>query len=124
MRDRIVKGLVLGVGIVFAGLLWAILEYKGAGEVTVSPVMHAHAWPKREKPYVLLFYDPLLRWGWDEAEARAWLELLKPEVEASGLAMTPTTYVVDAVRRGKVIVGYPGYERWRQEVLSALGVDR
>lgn len=49
---------------------------------------------------------------------------MKPEVEASGLAMTPRTYVVDAVGRGKVIVGYPGYERWRQEVLSALGVGR
>lgn len=162
MGDRIVKGLVLGVGIVFAGLLWAVLGYEGAGKVTVSPVMHARAWPKRERPYVLLFYDPLcpvcrrlegdlegdgglkayvrylpaflhqgsyeawlsllLRWGWDEAEARAWLEILKPEVEASGLTMTPTVYVVDAVGREKVIVGYPGYGRWRKEVLSALGV--
>lgn len=154
--------MVLGVGIVFLGLLWAVLSHEGAMAITVSPTLHAEAWPKRDRPYLLLFYDPLcpvcrrleadiekdpavkeyiryvpaflhqgsyetwltllVEWGWEEPRARGWLERMRPEVERSGLSVTPTAHVV-GLEGERTVVGYPGYQRWRWEVLSALGVS-
>jgi len=162
MGPRVVRGFVLGLGLVSLGLLWAFLGHGPSVDLVVSSVLRDLAWPEREEPYVLLFYDPLCpvcrrlerdmeedavvrryvryvpafmhqgsyeAWlrllverGWDEGEARVWLEQMAREVEGSGLSTTPTAYVVNARGEAKTIVGYPGYRRWREEVLDGLGV--
>lgn len=55
-------------------------------------------------------------WGWNEAEARAWLERGIQEAEASGVRLTPVAYT----STGKTIVGFASYPRWKEEVEGAL----
>ncbi|WP_243027868.1 thioredoxin fold domain-containing protein [Thermus albus] len=121
--------------------------------------MLENAWPRRERPYVLLFTDPLcpfcgrleaalasdaevkalvrylpvakhqgsyeawlirLRdWGFDEGEARKWLEEGLAEAERSGVRVTPTAVVMGKTE--KVILGFSSYRTWREEVLDAIG---
>ncbi len=67
----------------------------------------------------------LISWGWEEEVARAYLEWMRDEVDRAGLRMTPVAVVVN--KRGevvRVVGGFGGYGRWRQEVLDALRADR
>jgi hypothetical protein len=67
----------------------------------------------------------LVSWGWEEEVARAYLERMRDEVDRAGLRITPVAVVVN--KRGevvRVVGGFGGYGRWRQEVLDALRADR
>jgi hypothetical protein len=67
----------------------------------------------------------LISWGWEEEVARAYLERMRDEMDRAGLRITPVAVVVN--KRGevvRVVGGFGGYGRWREEVLDALRADR
>lgn len=63
----------------------------------------------------------LLGEGWDETEARLWLEEGHREARASGVRITPVAVVVSPLGR-KTVAGFSDYCRWEREVFDALGV--
>jgi len=74
-------------------------------------------------------YEDWLRWlverGWAEEAARVYLERMQDEVAQAGLQITPLAVAIN--RKGeatRVIKGFSGYRRWREEVLDALGAGR
>jgi len=73
-------------------------------------------------------YEDWLRWlverGWAEEAARAYLERMRGEVEQAGLRITPVAVVVNQKEEAtRVIEGFNGYRRWREEVLDAFAAD-
>lgn len=148
------RAVVLGVGLVFAGFVWALLE-AGSG-YRPTPEALRMAWPVMEPPCLVLVMDPECpmcqrletdlqargeklpvrylpalghprsREGWlARVEAwglsPVWVDSAWEEVRKGGPVRTPITIAV-RVDGVEVLVGYPGYERWRSWVSERLGL--
>lgn len=148
------RGVVLGVGFLFAGVLWALLDARVGYRPT--PEALELAWPRVSPPHLVLVMDPecpmcqrlesdlevrgvelpiryLPALGHSRSRelwlARAeewglppvWVDSAWEEVRKGGPVRTPVTIAVrgDGV---EVLVGYPGYERWRSWVAEHLGL--